>query len=262
MWRVLLTQLLLDPKVWAAIIGLITILFSIWKHYLSHDAKLKRLKKEIQQKEEARDLRADKTLQDDAMRITQQIQKQDKIVKKWMQSDQKAINLEKMKDNQLIPFHIWLNITEIAEQAELDFDLVGAVCLVESNADPFAMRYEPNWKYSYNLIDFAKITGSTVETERIAQSTSWGIMQVMGTVAREYNHVGFLSQLCDIKKGLFYGCKHLKEKIKQFGLPDGIAAYNSGIPKKNEMGLFSNQGYVDKILENQAKLKALMNKQS
>lgn len=251
-------QIFLDPKIWGALIGVIALALGIWNRFLSHDANLKRLQKKIRDEEALRDYEGDKRVQEETIAVNQAIKNQDEIVKKWMQSDIKPLDYGQM-DTFPIPFPTWLAITEIAQEFDLPYDLVGAVCLVESNANTYAMRYEPHWKYTYNTIQFAKDTGCTVETERISQSTSWGIMQVMGTVAREYEHVGFLSQLCELKIGLNYGCRHLQKKIKQFGVVGGISAYNAGIPKKNELGLFANQGYVDKILESQLTLKNLIN---
>ncbi len=61
---------------------------------------------------------------------------------------------------------------------------------------------------------------------------SWGLMQVMGAVAREYGFSGrFLSQLCDPAVGLEYGCRHLSILLKRHGtIRAALSAYNSGQP--------------------------------
>jgi hypothetical protein len=51
-------------------------------------------------------------------------------------------------------------------------------------------------------------------TEEIARSISWGLMQVMGQVAREHGYVEkFLSALCDPEAGLATGCAVFAAKL-------------------------------------------------
>ncbi|HEY6442754.1 MAG TPA: hypothetical protein VIY66_05375, partial [Candidatus Acidoferrales bacterium] len=58
-------------------------------------------------------------------------------------------------------------------------------------------------------------------TEEIARSISWGLMQVMGQVAREHGFTGkFLSALCNPSLGLDIGCAALASKL--------AAAHQSG----------------------------------
>src|SRR5260370_38705560 len=74
------------------------------------------------------------------------------------------------------------------------------------------MRYEPLFfaKYVASLYTNNKVSAS----EAYARGFSWGLMQVMGQVARE---VGFdplfLSALCDPEQGLAIGCKVLRKKF-------------------------------------------------
>src|SRR5258708_30459941 len=78
----------------------------------------------------------------------------------------------------------------------LDPALVCAVVEQESAWNPWAIRFEPLFfaKYVASLYTNNKISAS----EAYARGFSWGLMQVMGQVARE---VGFdplfLSTLCD-----------------------------------------------------------------
>ena len=88
-------------------------------------------------------------------------------------------------------------------------------------------------------------------TERQDQMTSWGLMQVMGAVARELGHTGPLSDLLDPPTGLFYGCLHLRRFRAKYDIwPDVIAAYNAGSPRRvaGQIGPYVNQSYVDKVL--------------
>src|SRR5579862_8353149 len=93
-----------------------------------------------------------------------------------------------------------------AEAEGLDPALVCAVVEQESAWNPWAMRYEPAFfaKYVASLYTNNKVTAS----EAYARGFSWGLMQVMGQVAREMGFdAPFLSELCDPEQGLAIGCK-------------------------------------------------------
>jgi soluble lytic murein transglycosylase-like protein len=78
--------------------------------------------------------------------------------------------------------------------------------------------------------------------------TSWGLMQVMGAVAREYGHEGHCGLLFKPEIGLDYGCRHLKMYFDKFSdWKDAVASYNAGSPRKREDGSYQNQAYVDKV---------------
>lgn len=68
------------------------------------------------------------------------------------------------------------------------------------------------------------------KSERRFRSISWGPMQVMGQVAREFgfDHP-YLPALCWPTYGIHYGCKALASYIKKFGLVRGIRRYNGDI---------------------------------
>ena len=94
----------------------------------------------------------------------------------------------------------------------LDPALVCAVVEQESAWNPWAMRYEPLFfaKYVASLYTNNKISAS----EAYARGFSWGLMQVMGQVAREFAFdAPFLSALCDPEQGLSIGCKVLRKKF-------------------------------------------------
>jgi soluble lytic murein transglycosylase-like protein len=104
--------------------------------------------------------------------------------------------------------------TPLIEQAKqhaafygLDPALVCAVCEQESEWDTYAIRFEPEFEKKY--IHPALPQAPT--TEEIAKAMSFGLMQVMGEVARERGFKGkFLSSLCDLDIGLHVGCEYLK----------------------------------------------------
>ncbi|HEY0701639.1 MAG TPA: lytic transglycosylase domain-containing protein [Candidatus Acidoferrales bacterium] len=90
----------------------------------------------------------------------------------------------------------------------LDPALVCAVIEQESAWDPHAMRYEPGFRLRY--VAPLRLPPS----EEIARSISWGLMQVMGQVAREHEFTGkFLSALCEPDAGIEIGCRVLAAKL-------------------------------------------------
>jgi hypothetical protein len=120
----------------------------------------------------------------------------------------------------------------------LDPALVCAVVEQESAWNPFAIRYEPGFLARYVAPLFT--TGKISATEAYARSFSWGLMQVMGQVAREHGfgappssssvlgapHAVFargnvshnsetasLAALCDPATGLDVGCRVLAHKF-------------------------------------------------
>ncbi|HEY2460444.1 MAG TPA: lytic transglycosylase domain-containing protein [Candidatus Acidoferrum sp.] len=111
----------------------------------------------------------------------------------------------------------------------LDPALVCAVVEQESAWNPWAMRYEPAFfaKYVASLYTNNKVSAS----EAYARGFSWGLMQVMGQVAREAGFSApFLSALCDPEQGLAIGCKVLRKKFER---ADGdpyraLLAWNGG----------------------------------
>ena len=136
-------------------------------------------------------------------------------------------------------------IKSAASRRSLPWELVYAICQVESSLNPSAIRHEP--RYRWLVGDNETMS----PTERQDQMTSWGLMQVMGAVARELGHTGPLSALLDPPTGLFYGCLHLRRFRAKYDIwPDVIAAYNAGSPRRvaGQIGPYVNQSYVDKVL--------------
>lgn len=96
----------------------------------------------------------------------------------------------------------------IAENHALDPALVCAVVEQESAWDAHAIRYEPAFRTRY----VAPL--GLPPTEEVARSMSWGLMQVMGQVAREHGFSSkFLSPLCNPAAGLDLGCTVLVSKF-------------------------------------------------
>jgi len=111
----------------------------------------------------------------------------------------------------------------------LDPALVCAVVEQESAWNPWAMRYEPLFfaKYVAILYTNNKVSSS----EAYARGFSWGLMQVMGQVARESGFDAlFLSALCDPEQGLAIGCKVLRKKFDAMAgdTTRALLAWNGG----------------------------------
>ncbi len=145
-------------------------------------------------------------------------------------------------------------IAHVADFFELDPIVVASICFVETRGETLATRYEPNWKYFKNVAYFAKMNGISEETEKVAQATSWGIMQVMGTVARELGLQSHLTTLIDIDQGLHYGCFKLSNLVSKHGnIFKAISAYNTGSPDNVD------GPYVKKVLAHIKLLEARLN---
>lgn len=133
---------------------------------------------------------------------------------------------------------------------DLEERLVKAICYVESSFQPFASRYEPMWRFVSDASKYAYLCKTTVQTEIMQQSTSWGLMQVMGSVARELKFINYLPMLCLPEHGIEMGCKQLARLSKKYVVRNDLAAaYNAGEAKHNSMGKYINQEYVDKVMK-------------
>lgn len=136
--------------------------------------------------------------------------------------------------------------------------LIQAIIAVESSGNPWAIRFEKHYRWLYCPVRQEpsafpySLPGCSQATELNAQKTSWGLMQIMGAVAREYGFRGtFLSELCHPDLNVDYGTKYLQALHDRFfdrhGINGVIAAYNAGSVRMQN-GLYENQTYVDKVL--------------
>lgn len=137
----------------------------------------------------------------------------------------------------------------VAGEHDVDPVLFEAICRVESSLDPFAMRYEPRWNYLYFPREHASRLRITEDTETQLQKFSYGLCQIMGSVAREHGFSGPLGALIsDPALCLKYGAIHLKKFLWKYQTEvEVIAAYNAGSARKTPGGMFVNQQYVDKV---------------
>lgn len=133
---------------------------------------------------------------------------------------------------------------------DLDAATVLAVIAQESRGRPGAWNPEPRYRWLWNIhtrapfraltddeiasekppADFPCPPGVDRDAEWWGQTASWGLMQVMGAVARER---GFdrtdLPDLCTPRWGIEYGCQQLAYLQAKFGSGDDLlATYNGG----------------------------------
>lgn len=117
----------------------------------------------------------------------------------------------------------------IAASHGIEPSLVCAVIEQESAWNTWAVRYEPGFLSRYVAPLYT--SGKFSATEAYTRSMSWGLMQVMGQVAREF---GFgeasLPELCDPAIGIDIGCKILAKRLDRSkgDVPAALQAWNGG----------------------------------
>lgn len=147
-------------------------------------------------------------------------------------------------------------VYSMALSHNIDANLVRAIVEVESAGNPLACRFEPGWEYFVTILPSAERLGSTAQTERAQQATSWGPMQIMGSNARALGYQGWLAGLASWSVGLDYGCQHLKSCLKRWpDEKDAIAAYNGGSPRRKDDGSYWNEFYVNRVTDILTKLR-------
>lgn len=127
----------------------------------------------------------------------------------------------------------------IAAAHALEPALVCAVIEQESAWDPWAVRYEAGFLSRYVAPMYT--AGKLSATEAYTRAMSWGLMQVMGQVAREHGFSGAsLAELCDPATGVEYGCRILAGRVARArgDVNAALLAWNGG----------GNTDYPDEVL--------------
>jgi soluble lytic murein transglycosylase-like protein len=106
--------------------------------------------------------------------------------------------------------------------------LVCSIVQRETTWNPFAIRYEAGFFNKYVLPAFS--SNKFDVTEAKARSISWGLMQVMGQVAREFGFKSDLASLCDPEIGIEIGCQVFAHKMKDNSgdVARALLAWNGG----------------------------------
>lgn len=151
-----------------------------------------------------------------------------------------------------LPRHVLYRpeIEHIASLYGVEADLIEAVVWTESGGNPWAWNPEPPYRYLWDVRagapfraltdaerasetppeDFPAIAGDR-DQEWWAQQASWGLMQVMGGVARELNFRDpYLPALCDVPRNLAVGTRHMKNLLlwAKGDRWQAVGAFNAG----------------------------------
>lgn len=118
----------------------------------------------------------------------------------------------------------------------LDPAMICAVCEQESSWNPWAVRFEPAFEARY----IKPAIPAMPTTTELCEAMSFGLMQIMGEVAKEFGFQGtFYSALCDPDTGMDFGCRKLLRCFSIHGADEsGLLAYNGG----------SNRQYGQQVL--------------
>lgn len=145
-------------------------------------------------------------------------------------------------------------IKRSSQTFEIPEELIKSIIIKESGVRIYAVRYEPAFTRNY-LIDkdtgklksLEKLGGHIPKeinktTEYVLRSASFGLMQVMGQVAREK---GFskesLLELCNPELNIYFGCRHFKYLLdmKMGDVGKALLNWNGG----------GNPNYAKEVLE-------------
>lgn len=155
----------------------------------------------------------------------------------------------------------------------LEVNLVEAIVLTESAGNTYAWNPEPRYPYLVNArtlrpfrpmteaevlakvppADFPALAGDR-DQEWWGQQASWGLMQVMGALAREQGfRAHYLTELIEPMTGLHFGCKHFAALLAwaKGDTNKALAAYNAG---RGGWSGEAGQRYVVKVRANLAQV--------
>lgn len=120
----------------------------------------------------------------------------------------------------------------------IDELLIYAIILKETSGNTWKTRFEPVYfeKNKTHLHGtYAKKLVISSETERVHQCMSWGLMQIMGVVAREMGYDDDLTKLLIPEVGIEWGVKKLDKLLVLHRNTDlAVSAYNHGSPVEND----------------------------
>lgn len=155
--------------------------------------------------------------------------------------------------NQLSPY-----IVAAAKETGLSPRFIAAVIMTESGGRITAYRYEPNFYKKYLLGKSLKTLGGHVpspstistETEMFGRAVSWGPMQIMGQVAREYGFkLDDLTELLFPEHNIPLGCRILAHKIEKAGsVRGGLVLWNGSETYPDKVFKHEESGECDFLL--------------
>lgn len=169
--------------------------------------------------------------------------------------------------------HIRAAIEQVADNNGLSRNLVEALVLTESGGNTYATKPETFYPYLMNVKTWKPYGALTREQagsktapdgfpclaghpdhEWLDQQQSWGLMQVMGAVAREHGcRSPYLAELTEPITGLHFGCKHFASMLAWTNgdIDKALGAYNAG--RGGALGS-DGQAYAQKVRANLAQI--------
>jgi hypothetical protein len=153
----------------------------------------------------------------------------------------------------LVPYY--LELDSVARARNIPISLLAAFIQEESLWDAYAYRTEPHYLKKKKVIAEARAwsrryKGSpSFQSELWARSTSFGLMQPMGQVAREQRFdKRYLTELIRPFNSIDEGAKHLLSKLKRYpgDTLSAISAYNQGNNRMKD-GMYENYKYVYRV---------------
>lgn len=126
-----------------------------------------------------------------------------------------------------------------------------ALIETESGFNPYAFRYEPNYRWVYPVDPIAKKLNITKESALIMQKCSYGLCQIMGAVFYEFNFIISQAEMYNIDTNIKCACMILGRRKDRYNIsndrPDQLYdVYNSG--KINDKD--GNQANIDRFMKN------------
>lgn len=142
-------------------------------------------------------------------------------------------------------------IDQFAREAQIAPELLRSLILTENETiNIFAMRFEPGFWATYIENQPQYLRHPWIAWPDVMAS-SYGLCQVMYTTAEWACDKWALRwdgrqpwELFMPSLNLRLGALVLGHKIRRYGVRDGVAAYNSGKPRKNIAGRLLNERYV------------------
>lgn len=141
-------------------------------------------------------------------------------------------------------------IQTTAKKFLLDPLWIKAIIQQESQGNVCALRFEPLFPYLFQPKIFAQHSLISQVTEEMTQKMSWGLGQIMGSLARQQGHSGFMGELFQPELNIKHICIRLvdlrgisKEKDDIFAMYNG----GPGAYKRKTNGVYPNQSYVDLV---------------
>lgn len=141
-------------------------------------------------------------------------------------------------------------ISSVAANHGVDDNYLYSLVMVESAGKPWVSRIEYHYPYLVTPKLYSQKLGITESTEVMNQRTSYGLVQIMGGVARELGWQSHLPKIFTPHINLNLGLTLIKKLMKKYDddMDKVSAAYNWGHASMDRTtGKFKNQSYVDKI---------------